>query len=92
MKQRFKGTISWNKYGSEIITQPKNNNLDYMVYPAFMNINRLFVLSFKNGDFIGKSEENDGTTVYFNPETQQILKSVLNKILNFSLDSLNVTK
>ena len=38
IKQEFKGTISWNKYRSEIITQPKNN------------INKLFVISFKNGN------------------------------------------
>ena len=33
-----------------MITQPKNNNLDYMIDPTFRNINRLFVFSFKNGD------------------------------------------
>ena len=48
-KQGFKKTISWNKYRSEI-TQPKNNNLDYLINPTFRNINRLFVLSFKNGN------------------------------------------
>ena len=50
IKQGFKRTISWNKYRSEITTQPKNNNLDYLIDPTFRNINRLFVLSFKNGD------------------------------------------
>ena len=35
-KQRSKRTISWNKYG-------------YLIDPTFRNINRLFVLSFKNG-------------------------------------------
>ena len=49
IKQWFKRTISWNKYKPEIKTQPKNNNLDYLIYPTFKNINRLFVLSFKNG-------------------------------------------
>ena len=28
IKQGFERTISWNKYRSEIITQPKHNNLD----------------------------------------------------------------
>ena len=28
--------------------QPKNNNFDYVIDPTFRNINRLFVLSFKN--------------------------------------------
>ena len=50
IKQGFKRAISWNKYKSEITTQPKKNNLDYMTDPKFRNINRLFVLSFKNGD------------------------------------------
>ena len=31
LKQKFKRTISWNKYRSEITTQPKNNNLDYLI-------------------------------------------------------------
>ena len=37
------------KYRSEITT-PKNKNLDYITDPPFRNINRLFVLSFKNGN------------------------------------------
>ena len=50
IKQGFKRTISWNKYISEITTQPKNNNLDYLTDATFENINRYFVLSFKNGN------------------------------------------
>ena len=50
IKQGFKRAISWNKYRSEIATQSKNNNLDYLIDPTFRNINRLFVLSFKNGN------------------------------------------
>ena len=49
VKQGFKRTISWNKCRSEI-TQTKNNYLDYLIDPEFRNINRLFVLSFKNGN------------------------------------------
>ena len=49
IKQGFKRTISWNKYRSEITTQPKNN-LDYLIDPTFRNINRLFDLSFTNGN------------------------------------------
>ena len=49
-KQGFKRTISWNKYVSEITTQPKTKNLDYMIDPTIRNVNRLFVLSFKNGN------------------------------------------
>ena len=58
IKQGFKRTISWNKCRSEITTQTKNNNLGYLIDPTFRNINRLFVLSFKNGD-------DDPTRIYF---------------------------
>ena len=36
------------KCRSEITTQRKNNNLDYLIDPIFRNINRLFVLLIKN--------------------------------------------
>ena len=49
-KQGFKRIISWNKYKSQIETQTKNNNLDYLIDPTYRNINRLFIRSFKNGD------------------------------------------
>ena len=39
-----------NKYRSEITTQPKENNLDYLIDPKFKKINRLFEISFKNGN------------------------------------------
>ena len=50
IKHGFKRTVSRRKYRSEITTQPKNNNLDYLINPKFKNINILFVLSFKNGN------------------------------------------
>ena len=50
IKQGFKRTISWDKYRSGITAQTKNNNLDYLIGSTFRNINRLFVLSFKNGN------------------------------------------
>ena len=50
LKWTKKRVISDLKYRSEITTQPKNNNLDYLIDPTFRNINRLLVLSFKNGN------------------------------------------
>ena len=50
LKQGLKRTISWNKYRSEIATQTKSNNLDYLIAPTFRNINRLSVFSFENGN------------------------------------------
>ena len=49
LKQGLKGAISSNKYRSEITTQPKKNNLDFMNDPRFRNIDELFALSFKSG-------------------------------------------
>ena len=48
IKQRYKRTISLEKCRSEITTQRKNNNLDYLIDPILRNINRLFVLLIKN--------------------------------------------
>ena len=50
IKQGFKRTISWNKFRSEISTQTKNNNLDYLIDLTFEHFNKLLVLSFKNGN------------------------------------------
>ena len=46
LKSGFKRTIKWNKYRSQMTIQPQNNNLNYLIDPAFTNVNRLFVLSF----------------------------------------------
>ena len=46
LKSGFKRTIKWNKFRSEMTIQPKNNKLNYLIDPTFMNISRLFVLSF----------------------------------------------
>ena len=50
LKQGFRKIDSNNKYRSELRTKPKNNNLNCMIDPTFRNINRLFVLSFKNSN------------------------------------------
>ena len=49
IKQGFKREISCNKCRSEKTTQTNNNNLDYLIDRTFININRFFLLSFKNG-------------------------------------------
>ena len=46
LKSRFKRTIKWNKYRSQMTIEPQNNNLNYLIDPKFINVNRLFVLSF----------------------------------------------
>ena len=59
INQGFKGTISWSKYRSEIRTQTKSNNLDYLIDPTFRNINKLFVLSLSNGNDDPKRDSFD---------------------------------
>ena len=77
IKQVFKRKISWIKYRSEITTQPKKNNLDYLIDPTFRNINRLFVLSFKNGN-------NDPTRDSFNKYHMRLVEI---KDLNVLIDN-----
>ena len=47
LKPGFKRTIKWNKYRSEMTSQTKTNYINYLIDPAFVKVNRLFVLSFK---------------------------------------------
>ena len=46
LKLGFERTIKWNKYRSQMSIESNNNNLNYLIDPAFTNVNRLFVLSF----------------------------------------------
>ena len=48
LKTGFKRIIKWNKYKSEMPNQTKNNNLNYLLDPTFIKVNRLMVLAFKN--------------------------------------------
>ena len=50
LKTGFKRTMKWNKYISEMTTQTRTNNLNYLIDPTFNKVNRLFVLSFENED------------------------------------------
>ena len=63
LKSGFKITIKWKKYRSEMSNQARNNNLNYLIDPAFTNVNRLFVLSFKNE--YGNYNENENIRTSF---------------------------
>ena len=76
VKQGFKRTITWNRYRSEITALPENNNLGYLIGPTFRNINRLFVLSFKNG--------NNGPTKYSFDYMKSKILILIFKDFNFS--------
>ena len=51
INQEFKRTVSWNKYRCETTKKINNNNLDHLIDKRLRNINRLFALSCKNGDY-----------------------------------------
>ena len=40
--------FAWSKYRSQVINQTTTENLYYLIDPTFNNVNRLFVLAFKN--------------------------------------------
>ena len=50
LKSGFKREIIWNKYISQMTTEPINNNLNILVDPTFTNVNRLFVLVYPTAD------------------------------------------
>ena len=47
-KSRYKRTLKWKKYRSEMTHQTKTNNLNYLVDPTFNEVNRLIFWSFEN--------------------------------------------
>ena len=52
-KSGFKKTIKWSKYRSQMTIQPQNNNLNHLIDPTSMNVNRLFVLPFPRNNNTG---------------------------------------
>ena len=67
LKLGYKRTIKWNKYRSQITIQPKNNNLNYLVDPTFINVNKLFVLSFTRDN---KGDNRDAFSDYYVPNVE----------------------
>ena len=67
LKSGFKRTIEWNKYRSQMTVQPQNNNLNYLVDPAFTNVNRLFVSSFAKTN---AGDNRDSFSHYYVPNVE----------------------
>ena len=67
LKSRFKRTIKWNKYRSQMTIQPKNNNLNYLIDPTFTNVNRLFALSFSRNN---NTDNRDSFSDYYVPNVE----------------------
>ena len=76
LESDFKRTINWNKQSinlqsTKLTGQAQNRHLDYLIYPSFPGVNRLFVLLFENktnrevhtGYYIPKVEINDYSVV-----------------------------
>ena len=55
------------KYRSQITIQPQNNNLNYLIDPTFMNVNRLFVLSFPRNN---NTDSRYSFSNYYVPKVQ----------------------
>ena len=50
LKSGFTREVIWNKYRSQNSTEAINNNLNILIDPTFTNVNRLFVLAYRNAD------------------------------------------
>ena len=67
LKWGFKRTIKWSKYRLQMSIQNNNNNLNYLIDPAFTSVNRLFILSFtKNAN----GDHRDSFSSYYAPNVQ----------------------
>ena len=47
--------------------QPQNNNLNYLINPAFTNVNRIFVLSFSRNS---NTDNKDSFSDYYVPNVE----------------------
>ena len=80
LKSGFKKTIKWNKYRSQMTVQPQNNNLNYLIDPKFINVNRLFVLSFARN---AEGDNRDSFLHYYVPNAEIKDFNVLNHRKSF---------
>ena len=48
LKSGFKRPVSWNKYLSKPELLARNPNLNHLIEPSFLGVNRLFVLAFED--------------------------------------------
>ena len=47
LKPRFKRTINWNKYQSNVSSERQNQYLDFLVDPSFQGVNRILFYRLK---------------------------------------------
>ena len=58
LESGFKKTINWNKYLPKTTNHARNIYLDFLIYPSFQGVNRLFILSFKKMMMVEKVASN----------------------------------
>ena len=68
LKSGFKRVVTWNKYLSQISNQSANNNLNFWGDPTFTDVNKLFVLSFKNDN--ENRDNRSSFSKYYLPKVQ----------------------
>ena len=64
LKTGISKDFTWNKYRSQIINQTTANNLNFLIDPAFNNVNKLFVLAFLN------EEDRRSFSKYYTPTVE----------------------
>ena len=71
LKSEFKKTIKWNKYRSQMSVENNNSNLNCLIDPTFINVNRLFFLSFERiGENNIKKDYRDSFSHYYVPKVE----------------------
>ena len=71
LKSGFERTVKWNKYRSQMTVQINNNNLNYLIDPTFIRVNRLFVLSFERIKANNvKKDRRDSFSHYYVPNVE----------------------
>ena len=64
LKSGFTRTIKWNRYRSEMTNQTKTNQLNHLIDPTFIKVNRLFASSFEN------EEDRTSFSKYYVPKVE----------------------
>ena len=86
LKSGFKRTIKWNKYRSEMTNQTKTNQLNHLIDPTFIKVNRLFASSFEN------EEDRTSFSKYYVPKVEIKHFNVLSDGKNFLMCQWKIKK
>ena len=80
LKSGFTREVIWNKYKSQMSTEAINNNLNILIDPTFTNVNRLFVLAYRNVD------DRQSFSLFYLPRVMiKDFNVIINKLAFFDL-------